>query len=1019
MKTSIRKLTSQYLEPAKFIFLIFILQYLEPTGAVGRADQVGNETDHAALLAIRSQLTDPPAGIFSSWNQSIHHCYWQGVTCGHGNNQLTVLDLSSSGLVGTISPFIGNLSFLQVIDLSNNSLAGQIPPEIGRLLNLQVLRLFDNTLDGTLPANLSACIRLKTLAVGDNHLEGKLPMELAELSKLTSLSVYSNKFTGPIFKVITNLTSLEFINLAYNSFTGNIPSSIAKMRNLKDLIVVGNELSGTIPASILNCSMLINLSVGDNNLHGELPKDIGLRLPHLVVLDVFSNQFSGAFPYSVFNLTGLQNLDLNTNNFVGRVPHDIGRLHNLSFLGLAINHLEGDINFVSSLVNCSNLEILELSGNEFTGILPVSIANLSTNLQTFYLELNNIRGEIPAGIANLMSLQLLTFAQNEITGNIPHDLGKLQNLEFLDFSSNRLKGIIPDTFKNLSRLSELYLTDNQLEGNIPPSLGGCKSLLDLKLSSNHLHGTLADELFKGPAMFTILDLSNNLLEGSIPLEISKQTNLVKFNVSENKLSGVLPYGLGDCSELLTLDVHANNFQGHIPSSFSSLGNLQTVDFSRNNLSGTIPNYFSKFPLQMLNLSYNSFEGEVPTKGIFANTSAIAIDGNSKFCGGIPKLHLPRCMQPKEMKKGRSMTHTLKLIVPILCAFVVVLVIVIWLYLTYYRKKRVPDSSHSSGKAFMKVSYDMLLKATNGFSKENLIGSGGFGSVFRGNLDGTTIAVKVLNLHSRGASKSFMSECNTLRNVRHRNLVGITTTCSSIDFKRNDFKALVYEFMPNGNLDDWIHGKGAKRPTLLQRLDIAIDVAHALSYLHHDCEIPIVHCDLKPSNILLDNDMVARVGDFGLAKFLAQPRHPDQSCSTGIRGTIGYIAPEYGLGNEPSPNSDVYSYGILVLELMTGKRPTDNIFQEEFNLQIYAEGALPGNVLDIIDPNLEDNEMTEKVDDLRAIQAIPHRQVECMKSLINVGLSCSKHLPQDRMKISDAISKLRVARDGLGNARQVV
>ncbi|XP_074319983.1 uncharacterized protein LOC141656827 [Silene latifolia] len=1014
MKTPIKKLTNII-----FLIIIISLQYLEPTRAVNSAHHVGNETDHAALLAIRSQLTDPPAGIFSTWNHSLHHCYWKGVTCGRKHNRVVALDLSLSGLVGTISPFIGNLSFLQVIDLSNNSLVGQIPPEIGRLFRLQELRLVYNMLNGGLPANLSACVRLKMLGVGHNKLEGNFPMELAALSELTYLSVFLNNFTGPIFKVISNFTSLEIISLAYNAFTGNIPPSIAKMRNLNYLVVVGNQLSGTIPASILNCSMLTDISVGYNNLHGEIPPDIGLKLPHLEILNLFANQFSGVIPNSVLNLRNLQTLSLDANNFVGRVPHDIGVLQNLRVLGLSANHLEGDINFVGSLVNCSNLNILEVFGNEFTGVLPESIANLSTSLQVLYLSSNRISGTLPVGITNLINLQALLLGGNELTGFIPRDLGKLQNLEMLDFSSNRLEGTIPDTFKNLPRLSRLCLSNNQLEGMIPPSIAHCKSLLELNLSSNHLNGTLGDGLFKGLAKFTIVDLSNNLLEGSIPQEISEQTNLVNFNVSENKLSGVLPYGLGDCSQLLTMDVHANDLQGHIPSSFSSLGNLQTVDFSRNNISGTIPNYFTKFPLQMLNLSYNSFEGEVPTKGIFANTSAIAIDGNSKFCGGIPKLHLPRCMKPKEMKKGRSMTHTLKVIVPILCSFVVALVIVIWLYLTYYRKKRVPDSSHSSGKAFMKVSYDMLLKATNGFSKENLIGSGGFGSVFRGNLDGKTIAVKVLNLNSRGASKSFMAECNALRNVRHRNLVGIITTCSSIDFKRNDFKALVYEFMPNGNLDDWIHGKGAKRLTLLQRVDIAIDVAHALSYLHHDCEIPIVHCDLKPSNILLDNDMVARVGDFGLAKFLAQPRHPDQSSSTGIRGTIGYIAPEYGLGNEPSPNSDVYSYGILVLELMTGKRPTDNIFQEEFNLQIYAEGALPGNVLDIIDPNLEDNEMTEKVDDLRAIQAIPHRQVECMKSLINVGLSCSKHLPQDRMKISDAISKLRVARDGLGNARQVV
>ncbi|KAH9626045.1 hypothetical protein KSS87_010621, partial [Heliosperma pusillum] len=227
-----------------------------------------------------------------------------------------------------------------------------------------------------------------------------------------------------------------------------------------------------------------------------------------------------------------------------------------------------------------------------------------------------------------------------------------------------------------------------------------------------------------------------------------------------------------------------------------------------------------------------------------------------------------------------------------------------------------------------------------------------------------VAVKVLNLQHHRASKSFMAECKTLRNVRHRNLIRIITACSSIDFKRNDFRALVYEFMPNGSLDRWLHGIDGNM-SLAQRVDVAIDVAHALGYLHHECETPIVHCDLKPSNILLDNDMVAHVGDFGLARFLTQPRHLNQSSTIGIMGTIGYAAPEYGIGSEPSTEGDVYSYGVLLLELMTGKSPTDSMFNEGYTLHKHVDAALPDQILQIVDSSsLEEDNLSEDADDTR-------------------------------------------------------
>nr|XP_023923233.1 receptor kinase-like protein Xa21 [Quercus suber] len=283
-----------------------------------------------------------------------------------------------------------------------------------------------------------------------------------------------------------------------------------------------------------------------------------------------------------------------------------------------------------------------------------------------------------------------------------------------------------------------------------------------------------------------------------------------------------------------------------------------------------------------------------------------------------------------------------------------------------------------------------------------------------------VAVKVLNLQRRGASRSFFSECETLKNIRHRNLVKIITSCSSVDFHVNDFKALVFEFMPNGNLENWLHDVETdfkqveiKNLNLLQRKNIAIDVACALNYLHHCCPMPVVHCDLKPGNILFDYDMTAHVGDVGLAKFHLELTNLKQSSSIGIRGTIGYTPPEYGLGSEVSTKGDVYSYGIILLEMITRKRPTDSMFDGVLNLHNYANIAWPNRVLEIADPKLLNNN-DEVIGNHNCTPT--NRMNECLISMVKLGLACSMELPQEQWDINKAISELQLVRDILLGAR---
>ncbi|XP_028053978.1 probable LRR receptor-like serine/threonine-protein kinase At3g47570 [Camellia sinensis] len=334
--------------------------------------------------------------------------------------------------------------------------------------------------------------------------------------------------------------------------------------------------------------------------------------------------------------------------------------------------------------------------------------------------------------------------------------------------------------------------------------------------------------------------------------------------------------------------------------FRQLKGIQELDVSRNNLSGQIPRFLGEFRFfQYLNLSYNMFDCEVPNGGVFTNSSAFSVVGNSKLCGGIKLLQLPTCPIEVLHERKRPSNHRVIVLVVTLTIVVLSLCILAILYRNRRSRQQVNLASPLENQ-YPQLYYGELFQATNGFSAANLIGEGGHGYVYKGilNSDEQIVAVKVLNLHEHGANKVFVTECQALKNIRHWNLVKIITACSSIDFKGHDFKALVFEFMENGSLENWLHPclleqHEPKNLNFVQRLNIAIDVACALDYLHHHCEMTFIHCDLKPSNILLDADLCAHVGDFGLAKIFFATNGisiRQQSSSIGIRETIGYVAP---------------------------------------------------------------------------------------------------------------------------------
>ncbi|XP_025811248.1 putative receptor-like protein kinase At3g47110 isoform X2 [Panicum hallii] len=501
------------------------------------------------------------------------------------------------------------------------------------------------------------------------------------------------------------------------------------------------------------------------------------------------------------------------------------------------------------------------------------------------------------------------------------------------------------------------------------------------------HGITCSQ--RSPRRVIVLDLASEGITGTISPCIANLTSLTRLQLSNNSFHGSIPSELGLLSELSSLNLSMNSLEGSIPQSFAELRGMKELDISRNNLSGKIPEFFTSLnSLHYLNLSFNNFDGAVPRGGIFANASAVSIEGNDQLCSSVLTGGIPLCSALGDDRKSKHTYLVLvaKIVIP-------VVIIILFCLAAFLGRKRMQAQAHLQ-QLNKNITYDDIVKATDMFSSTNLIGSGSFGKVYKGSmgLHKDQVAIKIFNLNIYGAHRSFLAECEALRNARHRNIVKIITLCSSVDPTGADFKAIVFPYMLNGNLDMWLNQRAHEHSqrnilTLSQRINVALDLANAMDYLHNQCASPLIHCDLKPSNILLDHGMVAYVSDFGLARFQCtkSSTHKDSSATLpGLKGSIGYIPPEYGMSQDISTKGDVYSFGVLLLEMMTGCRPTDEKFSNGTNLHEFVDRAFPKNINEVVDP-------TMLQDDISANNVLQN----CIIPLVKIGLSCSMTSPKER------------------------
>ncbi|GKV03470.1 hypothetical protein SLEP1_g15762 [Rubroshorea leprosula] len=653
------------------------------------------------------------------------------------------------------------------------------------------------------------------------------------------------------------------------------------LKNLTNLFLYDNELSGEIPRPV-EALNLVEIDLCMNNLTGTIPGEFGM-MQNLVFFNLMSNQLTGEIPAGMDQLPVLKVFGICANKLSGVLPPELGLHSKLEYFEVCDNQFTGQL--PENLCACGVLLGVVAFSNNLSGQITASLGNCST-LLTVHLYNNQFSGEIPPGLWTTVNLSVLLLSNNSFSGELPSQLAR--KLYILEISNNKFFGQIPVGIGSWSSLILFQANNNLLSGQIPAGIGSLSSL-------------------------AVFEASNNLLSGHIPVEITHLSRLFTLLLDGNQLSGELPSDIAPWKSLTTLDLSGNKISGQIPVAIGSLPNLLNLDLSENQISGRIPASLGNLKLASLNLSSNKLSEKIPDE--FDNLAyENSFLNNSNLCAHTPILKLPDCSSKPRKLISRCLP----------------------------RKKRGCNIATWKLTSFHRLDFTEENILSN-LTENNLIGSGGAGKVYKIAINGSGgfVAVKRIwnNKKQDGKlEKEFIAEVEILGSIRHANIVKLLCCISS-----EKSKLLVYEFMENQSLDRWLHGKkkgyssigpNSVHHVVLDwptRMRIAIGAAQGLRYMHHDCCPPIVHRDVKSSNILLDSEFKARIADFGLAKTLTRQGEPHTMSA--VAGTFGYLAPEYAYTTRVNEKIDVYSFGVVLLELVTGREA--NRGDEHRNLAQWA------------------------------------------------------------------------------------
>ncbi|KAG6548806.1 hypothetical protein Mapa_009567 [Marchantia paleacea] len=984
------------------------LSNLDLTGKI--PDEFGNLSSLLRLAVHNNNLTGPVPSSFGNLQQ------------------LSVIHLYNNSISGSLPPTLGNCRGLVMLHILGNQLSGSIPPTFGQLENLVHLDVTSNQLTGPIPPELGNCTSLKNVLLGFNRLSGSIPEQLGRLQNAEFLHLHRNRLTGQIPSPLGNMSSLKNFSAGDNVFTGQIPSALGTLGNMLYLSLNLNQLTGSIPGELGNCSKLGFIFFAENRLSGSIPPQLG-RLKLLSTLRLRNNTLTGEIPPEIGNCSNLELIELHFNNLAGIIPVEIAKLPRLKGVRIYSNLITGAI--PSDLGLHSNLTHVIIRYNNMSGNIPAGLCSFGT-LEWLDLSYNMFHGEFPGEVARCPRLHRLRINSNRLAGPIPKEIGQNTALDYFDASDNELTGSIPSELGSCKNLSAILLSRNNLTGTIPSSLSELPLLVNIDLSSNQLTGSIPSELQKLPKL-SMVDFSINRLSGEIPHGLSNATGLRGLNLNDNRLTGLhnfwgslrnllglqlagnmfsgpIPSDIGMLVSLqIILDLSRNQFSGPIPSELGKLQLLETLDLSVNNLSGEIPsNLDTMLSLRSVNISYNNFTGSLPQSWAKIVT-ADSVFGNPGLCSLYQN-----CAAGSAPPTSAGEGHASMLIPAVIgalaatCAALLAMVAIVKFESRRRRELLDKMQEDSEGKVeiwskdlrYRELTLRAIRDATSELSSAYIVHQSANSTVYRAALrSGPVVAIKVLHgdLYDR-MEKYYKMEIETIGKIKHRNLVRMIAFC---EWKKLRF--LVVEFLNNGSLDEVLHQKhGEGLRTWDSRYKVALGVAHGLEYLHFDCNPPILHRDIKSSNVLLDDDFVPHISDFGIAKL--QDNSEPHGTTSKLVGSHGYIAPECGYYLQLNEKVDVYSYGVVLLELLTGKHPLDPSFPEGMTIVTWVQTHIS-----------EARDFYELLDK-QLLASDDSNEVKEMLLVSQVAVLCTKNVPSERPTMRDVVMMLQHVRGPLISPR---